>query len=72
MVQPLKVHPFVMTNQVFKNRRAAKQAFSDLRAVVNETQKIGGNLRFVFSNEFVAETPGSTYFENLIQFVDEN
>lgn len=72
MVQPLKVHPFVMTNQVFKNRRAAKQAFSDLRAVVNETQKIGGNLRFVFSNEFVAETPGATYFENLIQFVDEN
>ncbi len=72
MVQPLKVHPFVMTNQVFKNRRAAKQAFSDLRAVVNETQKIGGNLRFVFSNEFVAETPGATYFENLMQFVDEN
>lgn len=72
MVQPLKVHPFVMTNQVFKNRRAAKQAFSDLRAVVDETQKIGGNLRFVFSNKFVAETPGATYFENLIQFVDEN
>ena len=72
MVQPLKVHPFVMTNQVFKNRREAKQAFSDLRAIVNEAQKIGGNLRFVFSNEFVAETPGATYFENLIQFVDEN
>lgn len=72
MVQPLRVHPFVMANQVFKNRRAAKQAFSDLRAAVSEIQKIGGNLRFVFSNEFVSETPGSTYFENLIQFVDEN
>ena len=72
MVQPLKVHPFVMTNQVFANRRAAKQAFSDLRAVANETQKIGGTLRFVFSNEFLAERPGTTYFENLIQFIDEN
>ena len=46
--------------------------FSDLRAIVDQTQKIGGSLRFVFSNEFVAETPGATYFENLIQFLDES
>ena len=72
MVQPLKVHPFVMTDFVFANRRAAKEAFSDLRAIVDQTQNIGGSLRFVFSNEFVAETPGATYFENLIQFLDES
>ena len=63
---------FLSDNFIFVNRRAAKEAFSDLRAIVNQAQKIGGSLRFVFSNEFVAETPGATYFENLIQFLDES